>query len=737
MTLKTILRVSAASLLLGAWAALPAAAQEKPAAAPAAPKAVAAAKVPAKTYVDSLKYPTLHPITMPAVVRETLPNGMKLILVEDHALPLVSMRALVRGGKVAEPASKPALAAMFGEVERSGGVTSMNGDQVDDFLERIGASIETNVQDAYGTVTAKTLTDQLDKVLPLYAEFLMSPAFSQDKIDLSKTHLNGIISRRNDDVMGIARREFLQLIYGAKSPYARIYNYDDVDALTREDLLAFQKAFYRPANTILVAWGDFKAEDMKGKIAAAFAAWKGEGPAPAVALPAIPPATASVNYIEKTDQEQTTVLMGELGLRLDDPDYPSVNMMSEILGGSMSSRIFTQVRTLKGLAYGAGGFMVPAYDHLGAFYFYTATKPGSTAEAMSTILTEIQKIRVEPVTDEELKKAKEGYLNQYAFEFDSIEKIATRLGTYEFYGYPEDFNAKLRDAIEKVTKDDVLRAAQKHLNPQVLTILAVGVADKFDKPLSTFGKVNTLDITIPEPKTKEVIPDPTPETLAQGKALLVTAAKAAGEQALRGLKDVTTEGTSTIQSPMGSMDIKGKSVFALPDRLYNEMQTPMGVMFQVLAGDRAWMTMGPQTRDLPGAALAEMKKGLWTESGCALLLRAALDGKVEAQALGKTKFEGADALAVLVRSADNLKVFLSADGTSLLGTSRMAQTQEGPAEVTETYGAFTTVSGLRVPFEQTQKAKGEIVASAKLTSVKLNAGFDEGIFKKPEAPPAK
>jgi SpoU rRNA methylase family enzyme len=185
------------------------------------------------------------------------------------------------------------------------------------------------------------------------------------------------------------------------------------------------------------------------------------------------------------------------------------------------------------------------------------------------------------------------------------------------------------------------------------------------------------------------------------------------------------------------MDIKGKSVFSLPDRLYNEMQTPMGVMFQVLAGDKAWMKMGPQTRDLSGAALAEMKKGLWTESGCAVLFRAALDGKVEAQALGKTKFEGADAEVVLVRSADNLKVFLSPDGATLLGTSRMAQTQEGPTEVVEIYGALTVVSGLRIPFEQTQKAKGEVVASAKLTSVKINAGFDEGIFKKPEAPPAK
>ncbi len=731
MTIKTILRVSAAAALLCGMAAVSSAAQEK---APApAPKATAApaTKAPAKTYVDKLTYPKLHPITMPQVVRETLPNGMRLILIEDHELPLVSMRALIKGGKVAEPASKPALCALFGEVQRTGGVKTMTGDQVDDFLERIGASIETNVGDTYGVVSAKTLTEQLDKVLPLFAEFLEEPAFAQDKIDLAKTHLNGMISRRNDEVMGIARREFLQLVYGAKSPFAREYEYDDVDALTRADLLGYQKALYRPDNVILAVWGDFKAPEMKQKLAEAFKGWQASGPAPVFTEPAVPQPKPSINYVEKTDQEQTTVLLGELGLRLDDPDYPAINMMSEILGGSMSSRIFTQVRTLKGLAYGAGGYMVPAYDHPGAFYFYTATKPHSTAEAIATILDEIKKIRQEPVTDEELKKAKDGYLNTYAFEFDSTDKIAGRLATYELYGYPADFNVKLRDAIEKVTKDDVLKAAQKHLNPDVLTVLAVGVASKFDKPLSTFGPVNTIDITIPEPKPKEIIPEATAETLKAGTDVLLMAAKAAGEPALRGLKNMASEGATTIKTPMGEMELKGSATFVLPARLYNSITTPMGAMVQVVDGDKGWMTMGPNVRDLPGSAVAEMKRGLYTEAGCALLLQQALEGKLQGQLIGKTQFEGKDANDVLVKIGDGaLRVYVAADGT-VLGTRQRAQTQEGPADVIEVFSAFTPVSGLKVPFESVQKVKGEVKSSSKLTSVKINPGFSEDLFKKP------
>lgn len=732
MTTQKMLRFAGSALLLGALWALPALAQQtKPEAASKKDEA------PRKTYVDALKYPKLNPIAAPRVARATLPNGVQLILMEDHELPMISMRALVRGGKVAEPQGKTGLCDLFSEVHRAGGVTSMSGDQVDDFLEGIGASIETSVTDAYGSVSAKMLSDQLDKVLPLFAEFLTSPVFSQDKVDLGKTHLYSAISRRNDEVMSIAVREFLKKVYGDKSPYARQIEYDDVDALTREDLLAFHRAFYRPDATILAVWGDFETPEMETKLASALGGWQAKEPAPAIAPPFIFPPEPSINYAEKSDVEQTTILLGEQGLRLDDPDYPAINLMSDILGSGFSSRIFTQVRTLKGLAYGAGGAMVPAYDHPGAFYFYTATKPNTTAEALSTILDEIKKIRQEPVTDEELSRAKEAYLNSYAFEFDSTEKIANRLALYAFYGYPADFNAKLRDATEKVTKEDILRAAQAHLNPDSLSIVAVGVASKFDKPLSTFGPVTTLDIAIPEPKPKEVIPDPTPETLKAGTAALLKAAKAMGEQALRSLKDITSEGASTVRTPMGEMEIKGKSVFVLPDRMASQLATPMGAMSQVLDGEKGWIAMGPMTRDLPGSALSEMKRGLYTEAGCALLLKGALEGKLQGQWIGKTQFEGKEADDVLVKLPDGaLRVYVAPDGM-ILGTRQRAQTQEGPADVVETFGAATAVSGLKVPFETVQKVKGEVKSSSKLSSVKLNAGFSEELFKRPETKKAE
>lgn len=195
MKIPRLATLSAAALAL-ALAALTAFAQAPAPVQPAAPQGAAKEKAgPAKAprYLEKLAYPKLHDIKRPEVVQETLPNGLKLLLVEDHDLPEIQFRAIVKGGRLAEPKEKPGLTELFGEVQRTGGTQSMSGDKVDEFLERIGASVETDVEESFGVVSGKCLTETLDKVLPLYAEFLMAPGFSQDKIDLAKTHMKGEI----------------------------------------------------------------------------------------------------------------------------------------------------------------------------------------------------------------------------------------------------------------------------------------------------------------------------------------------------------------------------------------------------------------------------------------------------------------------------------------------------------------------------------------------------------------
>jgi len=644
---------------------------------------------------ETVNIPPLNPIQTPAFEKSVLDNGLQIFYFEKHELPLISLSAMVRGGGVNE--EKEGQSELLGEVLRTGGTNSMSGDKVDEFLENIGAEIESYSGDAAVTVRAKMLKENRDEVIPLFVEFLISPAFSEEKIQLAKTQMNSQISRRNDNVNGLARREFMKLVYGADSPYAGQLEYKDVEALGREDLVKFHRKFFRPDETIIAVIGDFDAKEMRTYLEKLLSGWKNETPKPACKMPQIPDPKASINFIEKNDVEQSTVLLGHLGLRLDDPDYPSVNMLSEVLGGSMASRIFTQVRTLKGLAYGAGGYMVPAYDHLGAFYFYTSTKPESTAEALQTILDEIVKIRAEKVTDEELKRSKDGYMNSFAFEFDSVEKIARRMILYKFYGYPEKFNEELRAKIEKVSADDILSAAKNHLFDDKLAILVVGKKEVKDT-LASFGDINVIDIAIPEPPVNEVLPEPTPETLRQGTDLLRTAASKAGEKQVAGLKNFSFEGTATMKTKMGEFSMKQKGLVVFPDRIHIKIESPMGLMEQVVKGSEGYMTMGDKKMPLPESQLREVKRSLYLSLAAANLLRDAAAGKIRGQYIGEREVDSRKAKLVLVQAEGTpVKVYIGDDGMVFAVASRQG-TPEGPKELVEVYGDFRDIKGLKVPF---------------------------------------
>ena len=213
------------------------------------------------------------------------------------------------------------------------------------------------------------------------------------------------------------------------------------------------------------------------------------------------------------------------------------------------------------------------------------------------------------------------------------------------------------------------------------------------------------------------------------------AAGAMGAEALKGLKTLTTEGAATLNTPGGAMELKVKASFVLPDRLHNQMTTPMGAMAQVLDGEKAWMAMGGNARDLPGSASAEMRQSLYTEAGCALLLKKALAGEVGAQSAGKVSFEGKEAEDLIVRLGEaTAHLYLSRESGRIVGLKRSTRTQEGPAESVEVFSAHQAVSGLQIPFETTQKVNGEVKASVKLSSVVVNAAVPEELFKKPATP---
>ena len=452
-----------------------------------------------KSPKDKFIFPPLHPIQRPQIEEFTLSNGLRVFLVEDHDFPTIEMRGLVRAGSVFEPAGKTGLAAITGEVLRTGGTKNLSGDEIDRELEKLAASIETSIGQSSGYIYVSMMKNDLKRVLSIMAEILISPAFNEAKIQLAKVKQRSYIARRNDDVGQITRREFSKLIYGPDSPYARQPEYASIEAITRQDVVRFYQSYFSPDNMMLAVIGDFNPIEMKDQLAQALGKWA-RRKVRKEAWPEVKYKYAyRVNLVEKPDVNQSNIMLGHIGGLMDNPDYPALIIMNYILS---NERLFKKIRTDEGLAYSVWGHYGAGYVTPGIFSCGAQTKSESTVYAIKLMMQELKRITQEEVSEEELKRAKDEYLNGFVFNFDSKTKILNRMVTYAYFGYPLDFMDQLKKQVEKVTKQDVLRVARKYLHPDQVQILVVGNPQQFDQPLEVLGEVTKIDITIPPPPKK-------------------------------------------------------------------------------------------------------------------------------------------------------------------------------------------------------------------------------------------
>jgi zinc protease len=452
----------------------------------------------AQTSWQEIKVPPLPDFHPQVPKRFVLPNGMVIFLQEDHELPLIDGIARIRGGSRAEPADKTGLIDMYSDVWRTGGTKTQTGDQLDDYLEIRAAKVETGGTADSTTISWSCLKADFDDVFKVFDDLLRAPEFRNDKLELVQRQYFDAISRRNDDVDEIVGRESAKLAYGAQSPYARVAEYKTVAAVTRQDLVDWHHSHVSPNNIVFGIVGDFDSTAMEARLRQTYGTWpKG----PAVKDVSVEPTPAKPGYylVQKDDVNQSSISMVGVGIRRDNPDYYAVRVFNEAFGGGFSSRLFRTIRTEKGLAYSVGGGIGTAFDHLGMVRLAMGTKSATTLESIQALDEQIDDVSKHPITEAEIKLAKDAILNSFIFNLDSPEKILRERMAYEFYGYPQDYLEKFRLGVDKVTAADVARAASRYLHKEKLATLVVGNSGEFDKPLPTLGPVTNVDITIPPP----------------------------------------------------------------------------------------------------------------------------------------------------------------------------------------------------------------------------------------------
>lgn len=441
----------------------------------------------------SMNFPELR-YEIPKAERVVLECGMPVYLLRDPELPIINITAMVRTGSVYEPAAKAGLASLTGNVMRSGGAGGLAPERMDDELEFMASSVESGIGSDMGTVSLTTLTKNFGRTLRIFADVLLHPDFSEKRVEIARRHMIEWLRRQNDDPKEIADREITRAIY-AGHPLGVVPTFDSVNSVTRQDMVAFQRRFFRVDNMILAVSGDFERSAMLSELNKVFG--KGER-ITALELPEIPkPPSAfapEVLYGRK-EVNQTVIRMGHLGISKENPDIYAVRVLDYILGGSFTSRLTMEIRTNQGLAYNVGSRFDIGRRFSGTFIAETETKAESTAKAIGLMKAIIAGMTREPVTDQELKSAKDYIVNSFMFGFTSPASIVTQRARLEYYGYPADYLEKYRENIARVSSEDVLAAARRHLRPEAFKLVVVGEGSKFDQPLTTFGAVRKLDLT--------------------------------------------------------------------------------------------------------------------------------------------------------------------------------------------------------------------------------------------------
>lgn len=664
---------------------------------------------------DEITYPELNDFKKASVEEFTLDNGITFYLVEDKELPLIRVNATVRTGSLLESIDKVGLAGLTGQVMREGGTTNYPSDDLNLLLEDKAAFMSTFIGLGSAGASMSILKEDFDELLPVFVDLVQNPVFPEDKIDLAKTQAKSNISRRNDDQQSIAVREFQKLIYGKDMPLTTQREYATIDAITRDDMLAFHKQAFVGNNMMIGVIGDFDTRDMKRKLEDAFGSLE-SGSETNLLYPEINynyPST--VNLVDKPDVNQSFILVGHIGGLRENPDYAALQLMNEILSGGFAGRLIQSVRSDLGLAYAVFGEYSSNINYPGFFYVGVMTKSSTTAEAIDAMLVEVVKLQDTPVPSDELNEAKERFLNSLVFRYDSKRKILNERISNEYNGLPEDYFDQYVAQLREVSSADIQRVASQYLKPETVQILVVGNAGEIGDQLDKYGEVNMVDIEIPFPKTDE---EEVTGDAAEGSALLQKMATAINPNGTD-VKTLTSTTKITQITPVGNVDITNSSVINYEEvSMVADLQTPQGNLTMELKNGSGVMKMMGQEQPLPPAMTGPM----FDEIKYSYLNIAANYADVTAEYIGMEEVDGTSYAALKI-VLDNPITFLIDMETNLPFMSRKSEmnSQTGAFTLSETtYTNWTDIDGIMYAFSTSSTNDGEKAAETSVESASVN-----------------
>lgn len=429
-------------------------------------------------------------IAVPVPIRFHLQNGLEVLLVERHDLPILTVQLVLRTGSMADPEEKAGLASLTADLLTKGTATR-TATQIAEAMDFVGGSLEAQSDADKTLLRLSVLKKDLELGLDLFADSLMHPAFAPEELEQNRQRRLASLKSTLDDADSVLDIAANQTTYGSY-PYGRLEG-GTTESLARiiaDDLRQFYTSYYRPDNGFLVVVGDTTQAEIRAKLDTALAGWTGK----AIAFtPPVPPAPIQDRVVRLVDMDvnQSFIQLENIAIKRNHPDFFSAMLMAYILGGGSVARLYRDIRDTQGLAYGAYSYLVPRF-HAGKVTLQLQTRIPSTERALSSLLAAMEKMREAGPTQEEVALAKDYYTGSFALRLESNTDLAREITNLHFYGLGDDYLARYQERIRAVTRQQIHQAARRYLDPSRYALTIVSRASEVESRLGKFGKVTRV-----------------------------------------------------------------------------------------------------------------------------------------------------------------------------------------------------------------------------------------------------
>lgn len=510
-------------------------------------------------------------VNLPKPYETKLGNGLQVVVLENHKLPTFAMQMAILSGGLAD--KQPGVAQFTASLLREGTKTRTSK-QIAEQVDALGASLSASagLSSLASNVSASGLTDNLDQVMELFADVILNPTFPADEFDNLKTRTLAQIPFQRSQPSFLADEMFYRALYG-NHPAAHVsLSAAEIQQLTPEMLKQFHATHYKPNNAIFYIVGDVNPAEVVSRLEKAFGAQTGpswtRGEVSATAIPKVKETDATKIYlIDRPGSVQTNLLLGNLTIERDDPDYFALEVMNRVVGGGPSARLFLNLREDKGYTYGAYS-SVSSYKYRGSFQAGAEVRTDVTEGSMKELMYELRRIRDEKVPVEEFENAKRSIIGGFALELESPQSLLSNIITQKLYGLPADYWDTYPQKIAAVTADDVQRVARKYIDLGKLQIIAVGDAKRVADVMKQFGAVALYDTEgkpLQSPAPAAAAAGNAPNASGDVAAIIgkwnLTASSPDGQVALK--LEIKSKGANidgTLDTPLGQFPVISASV---------------------------------------------------------------------------------------------------------------------------------------------------------------------------------